>query len=78
MARATTKRRAAQLATAVALLIGLAAWQGERAARWFIALQTSSGDLSGIYACGALANQEGRPVNIRYGCMVPAPSHRQL
>jgi sulfatase modifying factor 1 len=73
-----TSRRRTTLAILLALCLLVALWKGGEAARWFIAMQTSSGDLSGIHACGALANQEGRPGTFRYGCMVPIPSHRQL
>lgn len=78
MNQAETRRRRALLLTIAAACVVAALWQGREAARWFIAMTSSIGDLSGIHGCGALANQEGRPGTFRYGCMVPVPSHRQL
>ena len=78
MAQGVTNRRWVAAGVTLALALGLALWLGPTGVRWFVALQDSSGDLSGIYDCGALANQEGRPGNVRYGCMVPVPSFRQL
>jgi formylglycine-generating enzyme required for sulfatase activity len=63
---------------AVLLLLGTGLWWSMDARRTYTAISEASGDIGGIWDCGALAHQEGRPSAVGYGCMVPLPSHRIL